>query len=122
MQERYFRDGSIAWVKTMDLNDCEITLTSEQVTELALKETSLRVYPVGTVLVAMYGGFQQIGRTGLLRIPATVNQAISAIQPDSAKLLSEYLLANLNHRVDYWKRVASSSRKDPNINSHGTFM
>ena len=117
MQERYYRNGSIAWVKTMDLNNSEISSTSEQVTELALKETCLRVYPIGTVLVAMYGGFQQIGRTGLLRIPATVNQAISAVQPDSTKLVSEYLLATLNHRVDYWKRVASSSRKDPNINS-----
>lgn len=117
MQERYYRNGSIAWVKTMDLNNSEITSTSEQVTELALKETSLTAYPVGTVLVAMYGGFQQIGRTGLLRIPATVNQAISAVQPDPTKLVSEYLLATLNYRVEYWKRVASSSRKDPNISS-----
>jgi len=65
----------------------------------------------------MYGGFQQIGRTGLLRIPAAVNQAIIAIKPRTGKLVSEYLLGTLNHRVDHWKTVASSSRKDPNITS-----
>ncbi len=64
----------------------------------------------------MYGGFNQIGRTGILRIPAAVNQAITAVQTKST-LHSEYLLATLNYRVDYWKSVASSSRKDPNITS-----
>lgn len=117
MHERYYGNGSIAWVKTMDLNNSVITSTSERITDLALKETCLRVYPIGTVLVAMYGGFQQIGRTGLLRVPATVNQAISAIQPNKAKIVPEYLLATLNHRVEHWRRVASSSRKDPNISS-----
>jgi type I restriction enzyme S subunit len=117
MQDRYYRNGSIAWVKTMDLTNSELVATSEGVTELALKETCLRVYPVGTVLLAMYGGFQQIGRTGLLRIPAAVNQAITAIQPKADTLVSEYLLGTLNYRVGYWKCVASSSRKDPNITS-----
>ena len=42
MQERYYRNGSIAWVKTMDLNNSKISSTSEQVTDLALKETCLK--------------------------------------------------------------------------------
>ena len=84
----------------------------------ARNETSLRIYPVGTVLIAMYGGFKQIGRTGLLRIPAAVNQAITAIQPATNILWPEYQLMALNYRVDHWKGVASSSRKDPNITSH----
>ncbi len=117
MHDRYYRNGSIAWVKTLDLGNSDLLVTSEGVTALALKETCLRVYPIGTVLVAMYGGFQQIGRTGLLRIPAAVNQAITAIQPNPDALVSEYLLGTLNYRIGYWKRVASSSRKDPNITS-----
>jgi len=114
-QERYFDNGSTAWVKTLDLNNSYIFSTDETITELALKETSLRCFPVDTVLVAMYGGFNQIGRTGLLKTSATVNQAITAIKPDKRKLVSDYLLRNLNYRIDYWKSVASSSRKDPNI-------
>jgi type I restriction enzyme S subunit len=69
------------------------------------------------VLVAMYGGFNQIGRTGLLKRPAAVNQAITAIRPNATELISGYLIRNLNYRVKYWKSVASSSRKDPNITS-----
>lgn len=115
LADRYFRNGHIPWVKTLDLNNSEIYATEERVTQSAIDETSLRSYPCGCVLVAMYGGFKQIGRTGLLRIPAAVNQAITAIRPDRERLLSEYLLTVLNYRVDYWKLVASSSRKDPNI-------
>lgn len=117
LADRYFRNGTISWVKTLDLNNREITTTDERVTTKAIDETSLHAYPIGTVLVAMYGGFNQIGRTGLLRISATVNQAITAIQPRANLLSSEYLLAALNFRVHYWKAVASSSRKDPNITS-----
>jgi type I restriction enzyme S subunit len=117
LAERYYRNGTIHWVKTLDLNNSEILNTDESVTPTALVETCLRPYPVGTVLVAMYGGFNQIGRTGLLRIPAAVNQAITAIQTQRTTLLPEYLLATLNFKVDYWKMVASSSRKDPNITS-----
>lgn len=114
--DRYFRNGQINWVKTLDLNNSEILKTDEQVTIEALAETSLKLYPVKTVLVAMYGGFNQIGRTGILRVPACVNQAITAIQCEN-QLSPEYLLATLNFRVEHWKAVASSSRKDPNITS-----
>jgi len=115
LHDRYYRNGSIPWVKTLDLNNGAINITSECVTDTAIEETCLKIFPAGTVLVAMYGGFQQIGRTGLLRIAAAVNQAITAIRIHSDQILSEYLLATLNHRVSYWRAIASSSRKDPNI-------
>lgn len=113
-ESRYFAHGTHNWVKTLDLNNRHIRETDERVTDEALRETSLRIYPVGTVLVAMYGGFAQIGRTGLLTMPAAVNQALVAIRTDK-KVVSQYLLAVLNHRVAYWQTVAASSRKDPNI-------
>lgn len=115
LADRYYKNGNIAWVKTLDLNNSDIHFTNEYVTPAALTEAHLRCYPIGTIVVAMYGGFNQIGRTGLLRIPASVNQALTAVRPDVRRLLSEYLLAVLNFRVGYWKTVASSSRKDPNI-------
>jgi type I restriction enzyme, S subunit len=115
--DRYYRNGNIAWVKTLDLNNSNIFSTEEQVTQAALNETCLRNYPAGSVLVAMYGGYNQIGRTGLLCVPATVNQALTVIRPDQTKLRSDYLLRVLNFRVGYWRSVSSSSRKDPNITS-----
>jgi type I restriction enzyme S subunit len=115
MAERYFHNGTIPWVKTLDLNNSSIRSVDEMVTPAALAETSLQLYPPGSVLVAMYGGHNQIGRTGLLMKPATVNQALTAIRPEGQRLNSEYLLRVLNYNVEYWRSVASSSRKDPNI-------
>ncbi len=115
LYSRYFKNGVFAWVKTLDLNNSRICSTDEFVTQAALEETSLRCYPPGTVLVAMYGGFNQIGRTGILGIPATVNQAITAINVDRRYLRPEYLLHYLNFRIGHWRSVASSSRRDPNI-------
>ncbi|MEH1955775.1 restriction endonuclease subunit S [Nostoc sp.] len=117
LEDRYYSNGNINWVKTTDLNNAEINDTEEKITELALNETCLRKYDIGTVLVAMYGGFNQIGRTGLLKIVATVNQALIAIQPQTKILDSIFLINYLNFQVDYWKNIAISSRKDPNITS-----
>jgi len=114
-QQEYFDGGTIPWVKTLDLNNSSILETDECVTASALQQTSLRLYPSTSVLVAMYGGFNQIGRTGMLTKNATINQALTAIRPDQSRLSSRFLLNYLNFRVEYWKSVASSSRKDPNI-------
>src|SRR5690606_17235021 len=67
-------------------------------------------------LIAMYGGFKQIGRTGLLKIEATINQALTAIRPYES-CDSKFLLEWFNFRVSYWRNFAGSSRKDPNITS-----
>jgi type I restriction enzyme S subunit len=113
----YHKNGSIHWVKTTDLNNSKIFETEEKITEKAFKETSLRKYPIGTVLVAMYGGFNQIGRTGILQIEATINQALSALTVDIEKVDPVFLINWLNGKVGDWKRLAGSSRKDPNITS-----
>lgn len=118
MHDRYYVNGRHPWVKTTDLNNSVIFTTEENVTDLALAETSLKKHPAGTVVVAMYGGFNQIGRTGLLSATAAINQALIAITPNPQLFDPRYLLANLNYHVDYWKAVASSSRKDPNITSN----
>lgn len=90
-------------------------MTNEQLTDIALSETSCRLYPSGTVLIAMYGGYKQIGRTGILQRPAAVNQAISAVVVDQRKADPKFLIQYLNHHVKSWRNVAASSRKDPNI-------
>lgn len=116
--DKYYAYGTNPWVKTLDLNNGFLTSTDESVTDTALQEVSLKKHPAGSVLIAMYGGFKQIGRTGLLKMDASINQALVAVIPHKSKLTSEYLLYNLNYNVDYWKNVASSSRKDPNITSN----
>lgn len=107
----FFAGGTIPWVKTTDLNNSLITLTEEYITPKA----RARINPAGSVLVAMYGGFKQIGRTGCLTVPAATNQALSVLVLDQKRALPVYVLAWLNAKVEDWKRIASSSRKDPNI-------
>lgn len=114
----YFINGNIPWVKTTDLNNSTLIHTEEFVTEKALDETSLKILPIGTILVAMYGGFNQIGRTGLLKINATINQALAALFLDIKKADGLFVLNWLNSNVGWWKRYAASSRKDPNITSN----
>jgi len=115
--EDYFFKGNIPWVKTTDLNNGLLYETEEKVTQKALDETSLRILPKGTVLVAMYGGFNQIGRTALLTLDATINQALSALLLNKTIADNLFILYWLNHNVGSWKRYAASSRKDPNITS-----
>ena len=110
----YFEGGNIPWVKTLDLRDGPLNLTDECVTELALAETHLEKLPKGTVLVAMYGGLKQIGRTGVLEIEATSNQAMTALLPNP-EVDPYFLNTVLISQRDYWKSVANSTRKDPNI-------
>lgn len=107
----FYSGGTIPWVKTTDLNNGLITRTDEKITPAA----RAKVNPAGSVLVAMYGGFKQIGRTGYLTMPAATNQAISVLNADESEVLPIYLLTWMNARVGDWKRIASSSRKDPNI-------
>jgi type I restriction enzyme S subunit len=107
----FFAGGTIPWVKTTDLNNSFITETEEYITPKA----RARINPAWSILVAMYGGFKQIGRTGCLRVPAATNQALSVLVLNQNRALPVYVLAWLNAKVEDWKRIASSSRKDPNI-------
>lgn len=63
----------------------------------------------------MYGGFRQIGRTGCLAMPAAINQALCALVLDQSRVNPVFVQAVLNGWKHKWKRLAGSSRKDPNI-------
>lgn len=78
---RYYDAGTIPWVKTGEVCEAYILDAEEFITELAVKETNCKVFPPHTILVAMYGQGQTRGRTGILNIPATTNQACAAILP-----------------------------------------
>ncbi|WKS96109.1 restriction endonuclease subunit S [Riemerella columbina] len=75
----YYNKGSIPWLKTGDLNDGYINNTAEFITDFALQKCSLRLNPIGSVLIAMYGA--TIGKLGILNIEATTNQACCACVP-----------------------------------------
>jgi type I restriction enzyme S subunit len=84
-----FFGGSIPWVKSSELRDSWITNTEETITEAGLENSNARLLPSNTLLIAMYGA--TAGKVGILRIPATTNQAICAVLPDQTLASNEYL-------------------------------
>ena len=80
--------GNIPWLKTGDLNDGLITDIPESITEEAVMNSSAKLNPAGSVLIAMYGA--TIGKLGILTFPATTNQACCAcIQYDA--VIQDYM-------------------------------
>jgi type I restriction enzyme S subunit len=69
--------GDIPWVKTQELSNGFITETSEQITEDALKNSSAKLFPKRTVLIALYGA--TVGELGITAFTAATNQACCAV-------------------------------------------
>ena len=90
----YYINGIYPWIKTGELNDGYIDDAEEYISELALRECSVRLNPIGSVLVAMYGA--TIGKVGILDIEATTNQACCACIPIKInnKFLYYFLMSN----------------------------
>lgn len=84
----HYYSGSIPWVKTGELQDDYIYKTEENLTEEALLNSSAKLFPVNTVIIAMYGA--TIGKTGILGIKSTTNQACACAICTNA-VLHKYL-------------------------------
>jgi len=113
----YFKSGTIPWIKTGELKDNLILGAEEHITELALRECSLQLLPVGTLLIAMYGQGQTRGRTGLLGVPATTNQACFAILPQPAVFDPRFLQYWFRHSYRRLRRETKGrGGNQPNLN------
>ena len=92
-------NGNIPWFRSGELNDDIIYNTEEKITELGLRNSSAKVFPRGTLLMALYGR-GTVSKTAILGIDATTNQAIGAITPiDSsfdARFMQYYLIFSRN--------------------------
>lgn len=77
----YWVGGKIPWLTSGETGQLSIAETGQYVTDLALTQTNLAVYPVGTLIVAMYGQGKTRGQVSELRIAASTNQACAAVVP-----------------------------------------
>lgn len=101
-QELYFDNGSVPWIRTQELKDCIIVEPEEKITEIGLKESSAKLFPAHTVLLAMYGN--TIGKTAYLGIAASTNQACCAFLDERvyrSYYMHQYLLANKQEILRY---------------------
>lgn len=76
---REYFDGAIPWIKSGDLTDGYVNSYEEGITELGLRNSSAKLFPKGTVLLAMYGA--TVGKLGILEIDAATNQAVCGLTP-----------------------------------------
>lgn len=112
----YWAGGTIPWASSALLNDGSITSTSEFVTPAALRETSLRVWPAGTLLVAMYGEGRTRGKCAELGIDAACNQACAAISlRDGLTSMRRFLRLVFDASYQANRRLASGGVQ-PNLN------
>lgn len=113
-KSEYWQDGTIRWVKTTELQNTAILDTDEKITELGLKESSAKIVPIGTVLIAMYGQGKTRGMTGILCKECATNQACACILP-SETILQKYLWYYMILSYDKLRDMAKGGNQ-PNLN------
>lgn len=107
-------NGSINWAKTGELQNNELYETEEKITELALENSSAKVFSVDTILVAMYGQGKTRGMTALLKVPSATNQACAGITVYSKDITVSYLWLFLMGAYDAIREKANGSGQ-PNL-------
>ena len=94
-QNKSFYEGKIPWVKSGELDKGIILDSEEHITEEAIKKSSAKVFPKGTLLFALYGA--TIGKMATLGVEAATNQAICGIYENDI-LISKYLYHYLSNK------------------------
>lgn len=112
---KYWLKGGIPWATTSEVNYSVICETKEQISEEGLRNSAAKIFPKGTLLIALYGQGKTRGQVGILGMDAATNQACAAIQPNSefdAKFMF-YVLQNDYKRI----RALSNSGGQDNLSA-----
>jgi type I restriction enzyme S subunit len=112
---KYFDGGTVPWVTSGQLSDDQVTSPAAYITPLAVKETSVRLWPKHTLLVAMYGEGKTRGQCSELMFESTTNQACAAIVVDEAGPVTRgYLKWVLRANYEKNRRLAAGGVQ-PNL-------
>lgn len=120
--KEYF-EGDIPWIKTGDLGDRIISKTTECITELAIANSSAKIFKKGSVALAMYGA--TIGKTSIIGMDSATNQACAVGEPNqtTSSDFLYYLLKNekLNF-ISKGKGGAQPNISQTTIKSHEIYL
>ena len=109
--KEYYEGGTIPWLRSGEVCKKDIEAAECFITPAGMENSSAKLFPVNTVLVAMYGA--TAGQVGILRFPATTNQAICGILP-STRFVPEFLYyALLQQKAALVRRAVGGAQ--PNI-------
>lgn len=109
--------GNIPWIKTTQIQNCVITEkdVDEWITTEGMKNSSAKMVPRGTILMAMYGQGKTRGQVAVLGIDATINQACAAIiVKDDAD--NNYIYQQLLYRYSSIRNLSNTGSQE-NLNS-----
>lgn len=106
-----FYDGNIPWLKSADVKNNFITSSEEFISKLALEKTSSKVYPINSILIAMYGQGKTKGSVGILKIEASCNQACGVIYPNEW-VKPIILFSQLLYSYDYIRSLGRGANRD----------
>ncbi|MDD1762052.1 MAG: restriction endonuclease subunit S [Methanothrix sp.] len=110
---RFYQNGTIKWIKTKELKDWYIDDSEEKITEEALEESSAKLFPPNTVLMAMYGDGRTITSLGILRTESATNQACCALIANPDVCYHLYLFYSLKyHRADFIQLATGGAQRN----------
>ncbi len=111
----FWDDGEIPWLKTEQLGEKYIYSTNELISQNALKDTSIKIFPENSLSIAMYGEGKTRGNLSILKKPMATNQACCNVVIDSNKANFEYVYYYLKTQYESLRSLSSGVRK--NLNS-----
>lgn len=109
--EASYWDGDIPWITTSLVNFEVITGAEEYISQAGLKNSSAKLLPKGTVLIAMYGQGKTRGQVALLGVEATTNQACAAVLPKKG-INPYFAFSNLAGRYDDFRKLSNSGGQE----------
>ena len=112
----YYEQGNIPWVKTTEVRDALIEETEEKITEAGLENSSAKIYPAGSLIIAMYGQGATRARTGKLAIKAATNQACCVLHEINSQVEIDFLWFFLMSQYEPLRALASGNNQ-PNLNA-----
>ena len=99
-------NGDIPWVTTSLVNFNVITKVIEYISADGLENSSAKIFPQSTILLAMYGQGKTRGQVAILGIEAATNQACAAILP-SSKVGYQFTFQNLSGRYEELRKLSN---------------
>ncbi|MDN4607351.1 restriction endonuclease subunit S [Sporosarcina highlanderae] len=109
--EPSYYEGDIPWIKTGEVKWNYIYDSEEKINSDAIANSSAKLLPINTVLVAMYGQGLTRGRASILNIEAACNQAVCALLPNE-NVLSEFLFYYFMEGYQRFRQIAKGGNQE----------
>lgn len=119
-EPRYWIDGNIPWLTTTEVTNGYITKTNEYITEEGLKNSSAKLFPKDSLVIAMYGQGTTRGRTAKLGIETTTNQACAVLYEKLTDINTDYVWASLKSQYENLRSISHGSAQ-PNLTAGDIF-